>query len=533
MVLFAGGYFLFLFSAVLLIFYCSVLLRTTFYLPFVSFLGFKLNTVLCFDRFTVICILMLFICGLTVIPFVSHYMGSYIAGWSLFFLIISFIFVMGVLMTRGDYLGTLFAWEYLGLVRYLLILFLCNLTSIRASLITVFASRFGDVALFFLVAFGALSPDCPVFIGILLILVVFTKGAMFPFISWLLEAMRAPTPVSCLVHSSTLVAAGVWFSLRYGHYFSDGVLEFLGYISLYTIFVTGFSALFLVDLKKLVALSTCNNISWCMLCFSLGDLETCLMFLLVHGIRKCLLFIVVGDVMSSSLGRQKGLGVYFSRQRGLFTPLVGIILLSSLCGLPFLGVFLSKHLLIDAGILGFSSFFYYLCCFCVVLSFCYTYRFGFILLTRLGGLRTGVIREYFVYLFIGFLPSLVSFIGFGVLRDYLFFSGFFRILSMFFLIHLVGVLLSIFCYGHFSSLRSRGMWMGSLAGCDYLVLFFYSYLCRICDIFYASCYRWEVSLVDYLRFMSSMFSFRLFFSRIISFSVMGVFGVLFVFYFMF
>lgn len=149
----------------------------------------------------------------------------------------------------------------MGLVSYLLILFLCNLTSIRASLITVFASRFGDVALFFLVAFGVLSLGYPIFIGILLVLVVFTKGAMFPFTSWLLEAMRAPTPVSCLVHSSTLVAAGVWFRLRYGYHFSDGVLEVLGCVSLYTIFITGVSALFLVDLKKLVALSTCNKIS--------------------------------------------------------------------------------------------------------------------------------------------------------------------------------------------------------------------------------------------------------------------------------
>lgn len=42
-----------------------------------------------------------------------------------------------------------------------------------------------------------------------------TKSASFPFVSWLLEAMRAPTPVRSLVHSSTLVAAGVWFYLKY------------------------------------------------------------------------------------------------------------------------------------------------------------------------------------------------------------------------------------------------------------------------------------------------------------------------------
>jgi len=97
---------------------------------------------------------MLFICGFTVLPFVFHYMGSFSQGWSLYCLICLFILVMGFLINRGDYLTTLLGWEYLGLVRYLLILFLCKLTRIRASLITVFASRFGDVALFFLVGLG-------------------------------------------------------------------------------------------------------------------------------------------------------------------------------------------------------------------------------------------------------------------------------------------------------------------------------------------------------------------------------------------
>lgn len=55
-------------------------------------------------------------------------------------------------------------------------------------------------------------------VGISVFLVIASKSASYPFMSWLLEAMRAPTPVRSLVHSSTLVAAGVWFMLRYGEY---------------------------------------------------------------------------------------------------------------------------------------------------------------------------------------------------------------------------------------------------------------------------------------------------------------------------
>lgn len=98
----------------------------------------------------------------------------------------------------------------MGLVRFFLILFYSKRRSLRASLITLFASRFGDVALFFLIMWSFRWLDFSWFVsGVFLFLVVFTKRAGYPFISWLLEAMRAPTPVRSLVHSSTLVAAGV------------------------------------------------------------------------------------------------------------------------------------------------------------------------------------------------------------------------------------------------------------------------------------------------------------------------------------
>lgn len=93
-------------------------------------------------------------------------------------------------------------------------------------------------------------------------LVVFSKSAGYPFIRWLLEAMRAPTPVSSLVHSSTLVAAGVWFVMRYDYllHFGRSVVIF-SIMLLLTVFITGVRRFFFFDLKKIVALSTCNNIS--------------------------------------------------------------------------------------------------------------------------------------------------------------------------------------------------------------------------------------------------------------------------------
>lgn len=73
--------------------------------------------------------------------------------------------------------------------------------------------------------------------------------------------MRAPTPVSSLVHSSTLVAAGVWFFMRYRDLRASTTSGLLCLLCLVTIIITGVCASFFKDLKKIVALSTCNNVS--------------------------------------------------------------------------------------------------------------------------------------------------------------------------------------------------------------------------------------------------------------------------------
>lgn len=147
-------------------------------------------------------------------------------------------------------------------MRFFLILFYRSYLSLRSSIITLVSSRFGDVSLFMLIM---ISRGFLINIHIPLILIflfiILTKRARFPFISWLLEAMRAPTPIRSLVHSSTLVAAGVWFSMRYDFllYFDNILL--LRLLLLLTIFISGVSCFFFIDLKKIVALSTCNNVS--------------------------------------------------------------------------------------------------------------------------------------------------------------------------------------------------------------------------------------------------------------------------------
>jgi len=169
------------------------------------------------DSVGVGCFFMLLCCGSVALVYCFHYFGGESVAVLLFPLMVWFLGVMGILVFSSSLLFSLIFWEYLGLVRFFLILFYSKMSSLRASLVTLFASRFGDVSVFGMLMWVSWWEDFSRLVFVLFyLLVVMTKSACFPFISWLLEAMRAPTPVRSLVHSSTLVAAGVWFFLRYG-----------------------------------------------------------------------------------------------------------------------------------------------------------------------------------------------------------------------------------------------------------------------------------------------------------------------------
>nr|YP_011003934.1 NADH dehydrogenase subunit 5 [Dactylogyrus simplex]WPS93112.1 NADH dehydrogenase subunit 5 [Dactylogyrus simplex] len=294
---------------------------------------------------------MLFFCGLLSLSYSAHYFGGVLAGLNK--VIYLFLLVMGGLASSNDILTSLSMWEYLGFVSFLLILYYSNYDTSYAAAVTITSSRAGDVGLFFIFAayFGSLWNGW--ILAICFFLVVATKSAVIPFTSWLLEAMRAPTPVSCLVHSSTLVAAGVWFIVNYGHWLDTFGADLLLMACVCTIIVSAYSALYFTDIKKIVALSTANNIAWCTVYYIMGHGSLCVIQLVSHGVAKCLLFMGVGDILSGSFGSQN-LSSTFKAQSSAGMGWVGVaVLVLGIAGTPFQGVFFTKHLLL--GGLGFNS----------------------------------------------------------------------------------------------------------------------------------------------------------------------------------
>nr|YP_009867156.1 NADH dehydrogenase subunit 5 [Diplostomum ardeae]QKG04355.1 NADH dehydrogenase subunit 5 [Diplostomum ardeae] len=459
--------------------------------PCSFFLLSGLEFVICIDTVVMLCLTMLFVCSLLAFIYCFHYYYGSSEAKFLFYLMVWFVMVMFFLIITNSVIFSLVMWEYLGFVSFLLILFYSNSSSVRASLITLLSSRFGDVGLFVILAYilGSCNFTWAFFFSFFLVVV--TKSAGFPFVSWLLEAMRAPTPVSSLVHSSTLVAAGVWFVVRYGLYLDSFSLFFVFLVSITTIFITGLCALFFLDLKKIVALSTCNNVAWCLVYYVCNDLYLVVFQLLVHGVCKCALFILVGDLMSSSSSSQSCIGVYMSSYGGVYNVVLLVFLVFCLCGLPFMGIYFSKHFFFICVVgLPYSIFLVLLVLLGFFVSYSYSFRLSMLISSNIRGLSLGYIVSF---IYVGIFTLVGSVIGWCILGNFEEYSDLSLLWSILFVfIQLFGCL---FGYIVYISDFSGWFWESLLCGSDALVGFCYYFY----NYFFLSSvlivYRWEVDLL--------------------------------------
>nr|QXU59572.1 NADH dehydrogenase subunit 5 [Haplobothrium globuliforme] len=455
------------------------------------FSGVDWPSTLVLDSVTLWILLMLCVCFFYAHSYTHHYFGGGGAGYDLNRLICLFVGVMASLVLTGDYLTTLVFWEYLGVVSYFLILFYMNYLSLRASIVTLISSRFGDVCLFFIIAVSIFVGTPWYWTGLLFFFVVFTKSASFPFISWLLEAMRAPTPVSSLVHSSTLVAAGVFFTMRYDLLlYLENYVWFEG-ILLLTIFITGTCCFFFVDLKKIVALSTCNNVSWCVFYLLLGDVTLALFQLVSHGVSKCMLFMLVGDVMSGSAGSQASNCVYTPAAYGSWGPFSLFCLVLGLSGAPFIGVFFTKHFLIS----GFNSGVNLVCWLvmgvCIFLSYFYSFRLCRVLVNVNTSVVSGVFFVCGAGSMVYFWLLINYFLG-GLLEEVSYVSQAMSVQLINF--QVISCLTAYACYS--SVLLSQ--WSSSIFGCDCLVEGAYRLFGSMLKGVSLFLYRWDHSLISLL-----------------------------------
>nr|UBU97888.1 NADH dehydrogenase subunit 5 [Myrmecophilus kubotai] len=325
-------------------------------------------------------------------------------------LVLMFVLSMMLMIISPNLISILLGWDGLGLVSYCLVVYYQNVTSYNAGMLTVLINRIGDVALlmsiswmlsygswnyfFYLSGFDLANMN---FITFMVVLAAFTKSAQVPFSSWLPAAMAAPTPVSALVHSSTLVTAGVYLLIRFSSlvtFFNlNGILLLIGGL---TTLLAGVNASVEFDLKSIIALSTLSQLGLMMGILSMGCSSLAFFHLLSHALFKALLFMCAGSIIHNMMGCQD------IRKMGgliLFMPLTVMCFLVSnlsLCGMPFLAGFYSKDLILEMSLTEPFSFmglfFFYLSTGCTVnytFRLCYLVVFGSLKFNSLFAMQDG------------------------------------------------------------------------------------------------------------------------------------------------
>nr|AVE15759.1 NADH dehydrogenase subunit 5 [Creobroter sp. JZ-2017] len=324
-----------------------------------------------------------------VILYSEDYMVGDVSLNRFIFLVLMFVLSMIFLIISPNMISILLGWDGLGLVSYCLVIYYQNLKSYNAGMLTALSNRVGDVALLMAIAwmtsFGSWNYvfylDCLFneyelcVISSLVVLAGMTKSAQIPFSAWLPAAMAAPTPVSALVHSSTLVTAGVYLLIRFSKAFPSWLLKFLLVISVLTMFMSGLGANFEYDLKKIIALSTLSQLGLMMSIMSLGFADLAFFHLLTHALFKALLFMCAGMVIHNVKNFQD---IRFMGNLSMHMPLTSSCFMVSnfaLCGMPFLAGFYSKDMILEImSLSNLNMFMYFLYFFSTGLTVCYSFR---------------------------------------------------------------------------------------------------------------------------------------------------------------
>lgn len=289
----------------------------------------------------------------------------------LFFVFFMFFFVMS-----NNILQSFVGWEGVGIISYLLINFwFTRMEANRSAFKAILFNRFGDLGyiIFFTAILYTLKTcsfthinslwliinekffnstisllDDLEFIFYFLFLGAMCKSAQVGFHAWLPDAMEGPTPVSALLHSATMVTAGVYIFLR----FSPVLLFFIqlnfmiAIVGSITSLIGATVAFFNEDIKKIIAYSTCSQLGILFAAIGIGNYNGCFFHIATHAFFKALLFLTAGCVIHAisdeqDIRKMGGLLKYIP-----FTSICMLIGILGLVGFPFLSGFYSKEFII-------------------------------------------------------------------------------------------------------------------------------------------------------------------------------------------
>jgi len=186
----------------------------------------------------------------------------------------------------------------------------------------------------------------------LLCLAGFTKSAQFPFQSWLLGAMVAPTPVSALLHSSTMVKAGVYLLVRLSPVITESTLgTIVAFAGGFTFMAASAIAISQSNGKRVLAYSTIANLGLIVCCAGIGTqvaLGSAILLIIFHAISKGMLFLCIGTI-EQGIGSRDIEDMQGLLKRMPYTTFIAVIGMISMLLPPF-GVLMTKWLAIESSV---------------------------------------------------------------------------------------------------------------------------------------------------------------------------------------
>lgn len=319
---------------------------------------FNIEFLLLFDLISILFLIAVLIITFSVILFRYSYMENEKFFNRFHWLIFLFVCSILLLICSQNFISLLFGWDGLGISSYLLVIYYNSRITYNSGIVTALSNRVGDALILILISLlfsvGSWNSVWIKFyfeikyIRLLLIFSACTKRAQVPFRAWLPAAIAAPTPVSALVHSSTLVTAGVYLLIRHSwiiECFSCSKLLLV--IGVLTIIGARVSALFEKDIKKVVALSTLRQLGVIIISLGINLPITAILHLLIHAFFKAIIFIRVGQIIHNFNNFQllRFTGGSFIRRPFLLITFISSSV--SLRGVPFAAAFFSKEPIIN------------------------------------------------------------------------------------------------------------------------------------------------------------------------------------------